>query len=80
MTDEMFNRMILGPEDYLIWPRLVHVMRYQGKNDEGHKWWRIACGTKLKPETWDNVSPAPPLEEISKHNIGYCKKCWKTKK
>lgn len=65
----------LGPSDYLIMPTIVHVMRFQGE-DEGHKVWRIACGSHLSDETWENLCFTPTLDEVKEHNLATCKRCF----
>jgi hypothetical protein len=67
--------MKLNKDDYLIWPHLVHIMRYRGLNDEGKRYWSTACGTKFSEVTWYGMSYQPTLEEVEQQNIAVCKRC-----
>lgn len=70
----------LGPDDYLIYPRAVHIMRYMGYNENGNPHWRIACGAQLSEEFWANLGLyTPSLEEIEEHNFAVCGNCNRTK-
>ena len=46
----------MGPEDYVILAETrVHVMRYGGRNEDGRRFWQLACGSKLSDENWGCV-------------------------
>jgi hypothetical protein len=67
----------LGPRDYLVMPTIVHVMRYQGSNDDGRETWRLACGSHLSADTWERSGGwTPSLDEIKTHNLATCRRCF----
>jgi hypothetical protein len=74
----MSGYLTLGPDDYLIMPRLVHVMRRQ-PDREGRKVWRIACGTRLSEESWGPLGYTPTVEEVAERNLAVCGNCARTK-
>ena len=65
----------LGPDDYLLMTTRVHIMRRQ-PDEDGRRVWRIACGTRMSPETWESIGWTPPPDEISRHNIATCSRCF----
>lgn len=70
--------MILGPDDYLVMPTIVHVMRYRGLNDDGHRYWSTACGCSISEESWERAwEPLP--EQIDSEFLTVCRTCAKTK-
>ena len=63
-------------KDFLIMPLKVHKMKYCGLNEDGKDYWRIACGTHASQKTLENMW-YPSKEDIIKHNLACCKKCFK---
>lgn len=69
----------LGPDDFLVYPRAVHVMRYGGRNDEGQRFWRLACGSRMTSDTWDGGYYQPTVAEVEQHGLAVCGNCARTK-
>lgn len=72
MTEEF--GVALDPEDYLLLTTRVHIMRFQGKDEDGHRWWRLACGSRHTDldATW--VSP----EDATRLDLALCGNCART--
>lgn len=69
----------LGPDDFLVMPTKVHIMRYMGRNDYGYRWWRLACGASMSEDTWDFGGYTPSQAEIDTYGLGTCGNCLRTK-
>lgn len=70
----------LGPDDFLIMPTRVHVMRWMGRTDQyplGS--WRLACGSRLSDDTWQQCGWQPSVDEIAEHQLAVCGNCTRTK-
>lgn len=69
----------LGPGDYIVYPTQVHIMRYQGVAEDGHRWWRLACGARLGEAVWDTLGWTPTLDEVREQGLAVCGNCARTK-
>lgn len=76
MTDHIGEIALLGPDDFLVYPRSVHIMRFQGIHpDTGNRWWRMTCGSRPSTEAMDEALTVD-YESAALHDMALCRRCF----